>query len=84
MTFIGTLCFVYDYKDGDVEIFRINSYQTNILHKKAIELGIINIDIDNKVIKEEIEKSLSEKYNKEMKVNSLKIVKERHYIINFS
>lgn len=75
-TYADGIWFEYDYNNGLVEVFGIHEYKNNLISKKMIELGLINVDSlsnNNKVIKE-IEKSLFERHDKELKVNNIKII----------
>lgn len=75
--------FEYDYNDGLVEVFSIQDYPpvqktspNNLISKRMIELGLINIDSlsNNTKIVNKIEKSLFERYDKELKVNKIKVI----------
>lgn len=81
--YVDGLWFEYDYNDGLVEVFSIQDYPpvqktspNNLISKKMIELGLINIDSlsNNTKIVNEIEKSLFERYDKELKVNKIKVI----------
>ena len=75
-TYVDGLWFEYDYNDGLVEVFAIIDYKNNLISKRMIELGLINIDSlsNNTKIVNEIEKSLFERYDKELKVNKIKVI----------
>lgn len=75
-TYVDGIWFDYDYNDGLVEVFGIIDYKHNLISKKMIELGLINIDSlsNNTKIVNEIEKSLFERYDKELKVNKIKVI----------
>lgn len=75
-TYIDGLWFGYDYMDGIVEVYCINDFKTNLISKKSLDLGIINVDSlsNNEKVIREIEKSLIERYDRELKINTIKIV----------
>ena len=75
-TWVDGLWFGYDYNAGLVEVFTILDYKTNLISRKTLELGIINIDsLSNNVkVVKEIEKSLFERYDRVLKVDKVKII----------
>lgn len=76
ITWIDGLWFEYDYLSGNVEVFSILDYKTNLISRKALELGIINTEsLSNNVkVVKEIEKSLFERYDRILKVDKINII----------